>query len=228
MNKSLAVLALAIAPALALGGCNGSSGRAAPASLRFQTRARPSRSTGAEFTASTTVPRISTPAARRSPPSRTTSPSSRRERLTNRKPHRAAARCSIASVRGARSTTASRAAASAETSSSQTTERRRQACAPLGATPTGFGGRQDPLDFVGSDVALKSTEYATYKHEPRSGQRAMGRAVRVPDHRRSDRLRFQPRRLQRRLAADQALGMVVLRDRERHDQRLERRRHHEG
>jgi ABC-type phosphate transport system substrate-binding protein len=32
------------------------------------------------------------------------------------------------------------------------------ACAGLGDAPTGFGGRQDPLDFVGSDVALASTE----------------------------------------------------------------------
>jgi ABC-type phosphate transport system substrate-binding protein len=32
------------------------------------------------------------------------------------------------------------------------------ACQPLGATPSGFGGRQDPLDFVGSDVAMPSTE----------------------------------------------------------------------
>jgi phosphate transport system substrate-binding protein len=36
------------------------------------------------------------------------------------------------------------------------------ACAGLGDTPTGFGGRQDPLDFVGSDVQLTSAEYATY------------------------------------------------------------------
>jgi hypothetical protein len=36
-------------------------------------------------------------------------------------------------------------------------------CAPLGATATGFGGRQDPLDFVGSSVAMPSTEYGTYK-----------------------------------------------------------------
>jgi phosphate transport system substrate-binding protein len=35
-------------------------------------------------------------------------------------------------------------------------------CAPLGATATGFGGRLDPLDFVGSDVAMPSTEYSTY------------------------------------------------------------------
>jgi ABC-type phosphate transport system substrate-binding protein len=44
-------------------------------------------------------------------------------------------------------------------------------CAALGQTPTGFGGRQDPLDFVGSSVALSSTEYATYKQirEPASG-----------------------------------------------------------
>jgi phosphate transport system substrate-binding protein len=31
-------------------------------------------------------------------------------------------------------------------------------CEPLGASPVGFGGRQDPLDFVGSDVAMTSTE----------------------------------------------------------------------
>ncbi|MBV8638621.1 MAG: substrate-binding domain-containing protein [Candidatus Eremiobacteraeota bacterium] len=36
-------------------------------------------------------------------------------------------------------------------------------CAALGATPTGAGGRTDPLDFVGSDQALKSTEYADFK-----------------------------------------------------------------
>jgi ABC-type phosphate transport system substrate-binding protein len=32
------------------------------------------------------------------------------------------------------------------------------ACAGLGLPPVGFGGRQDPLDFNGSDVALASTE----------------------------------------------------------------------
>lgn len=37
------------------------------------------------------------------------------------------------------------------------------ACASLGSSPTGAGGRVDPLDFVGSDVALKSTEYTTYR-----------------------------------------------------------------
>lgn len=37
-----------------------------------------------------------------------------------------------------------------------------QACAALGQTPTGFGARQDPLDFVGSDVALPSTECCAY------------------------------------------------------------------
>jgi ABC-type phosphate transport system substrate-binding protein len=34
-------------------------------------------------------------------------------------------------------------------------------CAPLGASATGFGGRQDPLDFVASAVALASTECCT-------------------------------------------------------------------
>jgi|HubBroStandDraft_2_1064218.scaffolds.fasta_scaffold15502_2 ABC-type phosphate transport system substrate-binding protein len=32
------------------------------------------------------------------------------------------------------------------------------ACAVLGASPSGFGGRTDPIDFVGSDVAMPSTE----------------------------------------------------------------------
>jgi ABC-type phosphate transport system substrate-binding protein len=32
------------------------------------------------------------------------------------------------------------------------------ACAILGASPSGFGAEQDPLDFVGSDVAMPSTE----------------------------------------------------------------------
>ncbi|MGA8661614.1 MAG: substrate-binding domain-containing protein [Candidatus Cybelea sp.] len=33
-----------------------------------------------------------------------------------------------------------------------------QPCAVLGASPTGFGGRTDPIDFVGSDVAMPSSE----------------------------------------------------------------------
>ncbi|HEY2554397.1 MAG TPA: substrate-binding domain-containing protein [Candidatus Cybelea sp.] len=32
------------------------------------------------------------------------------------------------------------------------------ACAALGLSPVGFGGRGDPIDFVGSDAALASTE----------------------------------------------------------------------
>jgi ABC-type phosphate transport system substrate-binding protein len=32
------------------------------------------------------------------------------------------------------------------------------ACATLTGTPSGFGGRTDPIDFVGSDVAMPSTE----------------------------------------------------------------------
>ena len=44
-------------------------------------------------------------------------------------------------------------------------------CAPLGATPSGFGAPVDPPDFAGSDVALASTDYTTYKstREPSSG-----------------------------------------------------------
>lgn len=45
------------------------------------------------------------------------------------------------------------------------------ACAPLGATPTGFGARKDPPDFAASDAALASTDYTAYKttREPGSG-----------------------------------------------------------
>ena len=45
------------------------------------------------------------------------------------------------------------------------------ACAPLGATPSGFGARIDPPDFAGSDAALASTDYVTYKtkREPSTG-----------------------------------------------------------
>jgi ABC-type phosphate transport system substrate-binding protein len=44
-------------------------------------------------------------------------------------------------------------------------------CAALGQTATGFGGAVDPPDFVGSDIALASTEYTTYKtnREPSTG-----------------------------------------------------------
>ncbi len=46
------------------------------------------------------------------------------------------------------------------------------ACAGLGDTPTGFGGRGEPLDFLGSDVMLLSTEYATYatNRKPTQGE----------------------------------------------------------
>ncbi len=35
-------------------------------------------------------------------------------------------------------------------------------CAPLGATPTGFGSRTDPMDFAASDQAMTSSEYQTW------------------------------------------------------------------
>ena len=44
------------------------------------------------------------------------------------------------------------------------------ACAPLGDTPTGFGGRTDPIDFDASDVMISSTEYATYAANRKSAQ----------------------------------------------------------
>jgi ABC-type phosphate transport system substrate-binding protein len=44
------------------------------------------------------------------------------------------------------------------------------ACAGLGDPATGFGGRQDPLDFLASDVMISSTEYATYASNRKSVQ----------------------------------------------------------
>jgi phosphate transport system substrate-binding protein len=37
------------------------------------------------------------------------------------------------------------------------------ACAALGLSPVGFGAESDNPDFVGSDVAMASTDYATYR-----------------------------------------------------------------
>ncbi|MBV8344239.1 MAG: substrate-binding domain-containing protein [Candidatus Eremiobacteraeota bacterium] len=54
------------------------------------------------------------------------------------------------------------------------------ACAALGASPTGFGARVDPLDFVGSDVALKSSEYTTYKANRESGSVQWGEPFEFP------------------------------------------------
>jgi ABC-type phosphate transport system substrate-binding protein len=55
--------------------------------------------------------------------------------------------------------------------SNGTTATTTAACAPLGATPTGFGARVDPPDFAASDAALASTDYTAYKakREPGSG-----------------------------------------------------------
>ncbi|MBV9027322.1 MAG: substrate-binding domain-containing protein [Candidatus Eremiobacteraeota bacterium] len=53
-------------------------------------------------------------------------------------------------------------------------------CAPLGQSPTGFGGRQDPLDFVGTAVALKSSEYTTYKANRESGTKTWGEPFEFP------------------------------------------------
>src|SRR5215469_12990813 len=44
------------------------------------------------------------------------------------------------------------------------------ACAALGDSPTGFGGRTDPIDFDASDVMISSTEYSTYATNRKSTQ----------------------------------------------------------
>ena len=69
-----------------------------------------------------------------------------------------------------------------------------------GPAPVGFGARQDPLDFVGSDVAMASTECCasgtpttTAASRPRPSLRP---ALRDPGLRRSDRLRLPSERLQ--------------------------------
>jgi ABC-type phosphate transport system substrate-binding protein len=58
------------------------------------------------------------------------------------------------------------------------------ACAPLGATPTGLGGRQDPPDFVGSDVAMASTECCaagtTYYNGRLVGSQTWGQPFEIP------------------------------------------------
>jgi phosphate transport system substrate-binding protein len=59
-----------------------------------------------------------------------------------------------------------------------------QACAALGQSPTGFGGRQDPLDFVGSDVAMPSTECCasgtTYYNGRLTGSVTWGQPFELP------------------------------------------------
>lgn len=58
------------------------------------------------------------------------------------------------------------------------------ACQPLGATPSGLGGRQDPLDFVGSDVAMASTECcaagSTYYNGRETGSPKWGEPFEFP------------------------------------------------
>lgn len=58
------------------------------------------------------------------------------------------------------------------------------ACAGLGDPATGFGGRQDPLDFVGSDVAMASTECCasgtTYANGRLSGSVQWGQPFELP------------------------------------------------
>ncbi|MBV8344707.1 MAG: substrate-binding domain-containing protein [Candidatus Eremiobacteraeota bacterium] len=54
------------------------------------------------------------------------------------------------------------------------------ACAALGQAATGFGGRQDPLDFVASSVGLKSSEYTTYKSNRESGSVQWGEPFEFP------------------------------------------------
>lgn len=59
-----------------------------------------------------------------------------------------------------------------------------QPCAPLGATATGLGGRQDPPDFVGSDVAMASTECCaagtTYANGRNTGSVQWGQPFEFP------------------------------------------------
>lgn len=180
MNKSLAVLALAIAPALALGGCNGSSGEGgagvnplpnsgAPVSEqrggahRLDNGPKDLHAGGATFPAfayNLAVQPVGTFDESQAAPGRGS--------LFNRVGTRGTIYyCLTGSGFGRNEFVANNGTATA-------------ACAPLGATPTGFGGRQDPLDFVGSDVALKSTEYTTYKSNREAGSVQWGEPFEFP------------------------------------------------
>lgn len=58
------------------------------------------------------------------------------------------------------------------------------ACAALGQSPTGFGAFRDPLDFVGSDVAMASTECCasgtTYYNGRLTGKPTWGQPFELP------------------------------------------------
>ncbi len=101
----------------------------------------------------------------------------------------------------------------------RTTGRTTAPCAPLGATPTGFGGRQDPLDFVGSDVAMTSTECCasgtTYNTGRLTGSVTWGEPFEFPTIGGPIVYGYRPQRLQGQRRKDQALDMDVLRDHER-------------
>ncbi|HEV3154350.1 MAG TPA: substrate-binding domain-containing protein [Candidatus Baltobacteraceae bacterium] len=47
-------------------------------------------------------------------------------------------------------------------------------CAALGQSPTGFGGRQDPPDFAGTDQAMLTTDYSTYLSVREGGTQGSG------------------------------------------------------
>jgi ABC-type phosphate transport system substrate-binding protein len=57
-------------------------------------------------------------------------------------------------------------------------------CAALGESPSGFGGEEDPLDFVGSDVAMPSTECCvsgtTYYNGRLTGSVTWGQPFELP------------------------------------------------
>lgn len=59
-----------------------------------------------------------------------------------------------------------------------------QQCAALGQSPVGFGARQDPLDFVGSDQAFPSTECcasgSTYYNGRLTGSVTWGQPFEIP------------------------------------------------
>ena len=48
------------------------------------------------------------------------------------------------------------------------------ACAALGQTATGFGGRQDPPDFAGTDQAMATTDYQQYLSARETGVQGSG------------------------------------------------------
>ena len=181
MKKTLVALTLTAVPAVVLSACNGNGAVALPALPRFRTRPR-FRSTAACVT-TTTARRISHAGGATFPAyayNRANQPVGYYNQAQT--PPGAGSLFYAAPTHGTiyYCLTGSGAGRKAFDGSGDAVAPPTGPCAPLGATATGFGGRQDPLDFVGSDVAMASTEYTTYKSVRESGSVQWGEPFEFP------------------------------------------------